>query len=107
MNLEDFMIFQIAEGSAESLSLVQGVFVYAEIEGTVQADAFAGLTYGELLIDPTDSGLTDSLVAAEGTGADAIVMLFINMITKRLRALPIGAYAWKIRDEGSTAAWAL
>ena len=89
MDFEDFVVFQVTEGGAESLSFVQGVFVDTKIEGAVQADAFTGFAYGKLLIDPANSGLTDRLVATEGAGADTVVMLLINMIAERLRALPV------------------
>ena len=106
-DLEDTVIFQVAEGRAEALSLVQGMLVDAQIQGAVQTDAFTGLADGKLLVDPSDGGLTESMPPAQGTGTDALLVLLVDMIAEGLGAVPVRPHSGQFGHEAAPAAGAL
>jgi hypothetical protein len=104
MNFEDPVILKVTEGGAEALAFVQGVLIDAQIEGAVQADTFAGLADGKLLVDPSDSGLSKLLAPAQGTGTDALMVLLVDIIAEGLGAMPIRPYSGELGNKAAPAA---
>ena len=100
LDLEDPAPLQIAEGGAEALALVQGVLIDAEVARAVQREAFGGLADGELVVDAGDGGLAEFPAAGEDAGADAIMMMLINLFPERLGAVASGQDAGEPWQEG-------
>lgn len=98
-DVKDSAVFQVAEGGAEALAFVQGVFVDAEVARAIEGKAFGSLADGELLIDAGDGGLSEFPTAGEGSGANAIVMVLIDVFPEGLGAMASGKNAGEARQE--------
>ena len=96
LDIEDPPVLQVAEGGAEALALVEGVFVDAKVARTVQREAFGGLADGELLIDAGDGCLADGLSEGKGFGTDAVMMLSIDLLPERFGAVASGQDAGEL-----------
>ena len=78
------MVLEVAEGGGEALVLVEGVLIDSKHLGTEQADAFIGLSLSELGVDAPDGGVADAAGGGEHTGANAVVMVLVDLLTKGL-----------------------
>jgi hypothetical protein len=95
-DIKDLVITEIAEGGGEATALVEGVFVDAEFEGAFEADAFASLSVGVLVVDAFDGSAAQRSASSHGGSTDAFVVEFIDTATKRLGGMP----AWTDAFEG-------
>lgn len=102
-DIEDPAVLQVAEGGAEALAFVEGVFVDAEITRAVEGKAFGGLAEGELLVDAGDGCLSELLPAGEGPDAGAIVVLLVNGFPEGLGTVASGNDAGQAWEEASAA----
>lgn len=101
--LEDPTVLQVAEGGAEALALVEGVFVDAKVARTVQREAFGGLADGELLVDAGDGRLAEGLPEGKGFGADAVMMQSVDLLPERFGAVASGQDAGEPGNEAFVA----
>ena len=102
LDVKNPMVFEITKGGAEALSFVESVFVDPEDQRALERDTLSGFAPGELSVDALDSGLAESLSSCDRSGADSVVMLFEDGLTKGLGSVPTFHDPWKVRDEGST-----
>ncbi|MFC0017462.1 hypothetical protein, partial [Roseibacillus persicicus] len=103
LHIKDAMIFQVTESGAETLSLMESVFVDAEVLGTFQVDSFGCFPAGKLLIDTLDGCFSDSLPLSNGAGANSLVVKFVNGLPEEFGTLPAGPDAREFREKGARA----
>lgn len=97
------MVFEVAEGGGKAGALVEGMLIDAQKDGAVETDALAGLSLGELMIDTLYGGLTEFEKAGQSRGANAQVMLAIDLLAERLAAVAPGKHPGQLRDKRSSA----
>lgn len=100
LDIENPVVLQVAEGGAEALAFVEGVFVDAEVTRAVQGKAFGGLADGKLVVDAGDGGLSEFPAAGESPGADAVVVALVDVFPERFGTVASGEDAGKLRNEG-------
>jgi hypothetical protein len=94
-HIEDFVIAEIAEGGGEAAALVEGVFVDAEFEGALQADALASFAVGMLVVDAFDGGAAQGSAGSHRRTADAFVMKLVDTATEGLGGMSAGPDAFE------------
>jgi len=103
LNVEDPSVLQIAEGGAEALALVEGMFVDAKVARTVQREPFGGFADGELLVNAGDACLAEGLFERKGFGADAVMMQPVDLLPERFGAVASGQDAGELGNEAFVA----
>lgn len=103
LDIENPTVLQVAEGSAETLALVEGVFIDSEVAGTIQREAFGGLADSELVVDARNGCLAEGLPAGKGFGADAIMMPLVDLLPERFGTVASGQDAGESRNEALVA----
>lgn len=106
-DVENAVVAQIAKRGAEALLFVQGVFVDTEIAGALQGESFIGLAACELGVDTAHRGGTQPLVAGDGAGADAVMVVFENLLPEGFGAVPALGDTGQPRKEAAQATGAL
>ena len=96
------MVFEITKGGAETLSFVESVFVDPEDQGALERDALGGFATSELSVNAFDGGFTEPLSSRDRSGADSLVMLLVDSLTKGLGSVPSFHDSGEVRDEGAT-----
>ena len=102
-NIEDFVVFEITESGRETSTLVESMLVDAQDNGAVEADALAGFSLGKLMIDAFDGGLPKLEKVGKRGGANAKVMLAIDLLAERLAAVSPGKNSGQLRNKRATA----
>jgi hypothetical protein len=107
VDFEDLVIFQITEGGAKALALMQSMLVDAQIQGAVAGDPLGRFAERKLLVNAPNSRLAELLAAAQGTGTDALVVLLIDVIAEGLGAVPVRPHSGQFRQKALITARAL
>ena len=95
------MVPEVAEGGAEALALVQGVFVDAQVLRAIQGDPLTGLAPGELGVDARHGRLAQALGRGNGAGTDPVVVLLEHLFPESLGAVPALQHAGQDGNEAA------
>lgn len=79
------------------------MLVNAKEEGALEAQLFAGLAGGELLVNALDGGRSEMERSCESRGTNPVVMPTIKVLTKRLGAMAAWPHPGQRRDKGEEA----
>ena len=90
-DVEDSVVFQVAEGCGKALALVERVLVDAQNWGIVQAEPLFGFALGKLRVDAPHGGMAQILSPGQDRGRDSIMMAFVDHLPQRLGRAP----AWQ------------
>ena len=102
LDFKDAMVFEITKGGAEALSFVESVFVDPEDQGALERDSLGGFATSELSVNALNGGLAESLSSSDCSGADSLVVLLVDSLTKGLGSVPSFHDSGEVRDEGAT-----
>lgn len=79
------------------------VFVNAEVARAVLRESLRGVVLSELVVNARDGGVADALALSKSLGANTVVMIAVNTMSERLRAVATWADAGEVWEEGLAA----